>query len=82
MELRHEDATGSMEDRGKIEAGHMLRESLFVCVPQAPQASTGDNWSLSERPALVPVKPCPSAQTVLTQALPGRSQPEQSQFSK
>ena len=38
MELRHEDATGSIEDRGKIEAGHMLRESLFVCVPQAPQA--------------------------------------------
>jgi len=38
MEFRHEDATGSMEDRGKIEAGHMLRESLFVCVPQAPQA--------------------------------------------
>ena len=57
-------------------------EGSMEPVPQAPQASTGDNWSLSERPALVPVKPRPSAQTVLTQALPGHSQPEQSQFSK
>lgn len=48
MELRHEDATGSMEDRGKIEAGHMLRESLCVCPRplrpcQAAAASQGHN---------------------------------------
>lgn len=34
MEFRHEDATGFMEDRGKIEAGHSRKESLFVlCAP-------------------------------------------------
>lgn len=34
MEFRHEDATRSTEDSGKIEAGHTLRESQFVlCTP-------------------------------------------------
>ena len=53
MEFRHEDATRSTEDSGKIEAGHTLRESLCAVYPrplrpcQAAAANHGPNHKRS-----------------------------------